>query len=255
MKDAWSLVLHKPRSIAARRELLEQWNREQDPRARLLGLALNGFLDVFGGLDVGGDGGEMLESAARLIYDKGKELAGPIASLVDAFDFQLGLVGGVLLPAKSFERIGKQLVALAPLVGLALDDPADSLGIATNPVLAQVLDLGFRGRGIDDDLAKSIASSDFMSEVRELDLSGGTITDVGFAALVASTKLPNLLSLDLTGNACERAGTEVDGRFYWIPPAADGYWNTAMKQQFLSSAYSPAQLVWPPIFDKYAWTD
>ncbi|MEO8550763.1 MAG: hypothetical protein ABI678_12345 [Kofleriaceae bacterium] len=249
MSDPFQTVIRCPRSVAARTALLAHWLETNDARAELLRLSLVAHLTE------PGLSGEEGNDAAYLVYKRGKELAGAIAGIVKTFDFELGLVAATVIPAIDLQADARRYFDAAPLIALGVSDPADARDVVNNPALAQIVDLDFRGRGIDDELARAIAVSDQMAEVRILDLSHGTITHAGLEALTASTKLPNLISLEVTGNPCETAVNEVEGRYFWIAPAGRTLWQKAFHDQLLSSAaWSTASLTWPPVFDTYAWT-
>ncbi|MEO8550764.1 MAG: hypothetical protein ABI678_12350 [Kofleriaceae bacterium] len=240
-----------------RQQLLSEWTRDADPRAELLDLELNGFLEVYRGVDIGGRGGDMLEQAARLLYKVGEsEFAGPIAALTNQFSFGLGLVAQVGVTAVEFAEIAHRYTCAAPLIRLGIDAPEDARTFIDRPELGQMIYLSLHGRGRDDALAASIAASPYVRELRTITIQDGQLTHRGLEALINSPNLPNLISLEVTGNPCQTEVNEVDGRYFWIGAAGNTYWKQAFHDQLLSSAaWSAAALVWPPVFDTYAWTD
>ncbi|MEP6862751.1 MAG: leucine-rich repeat domain-containing protein [Deltaproteobacteria bacterium] len=239
-------VLAHPRSVTARRSLLRAWIEQNAPQARLLELALAAH---------DGDPAAHSESA-RLVRKHGRELAGPIADEVEKFEFGMGLVAWIKTSADEFIRRGSDLTARAPLLGLLVVGERKH-DVMSLPPLGQILELAFFGPGIDDDLARAVASSPHCRELRTLRLSNGTIGSAGLAALTASGSLPNIVSIDLTGNPCAAELTQLEnGGAFFVGPAGEFYWAKARDAQFFSSdSFNPANFFWPPSFDSYAWTD
>ena len=241
----FDLVLAHPRSLAARRSLLQKWIEVNDPRAQLLERALAAR---------DGDVAAIAESP-RLVRKLGRELAGPIAAEVEGFEFGMGLVTWIKTSADQFVRRSAELLSQAPVTALLIvDEPKRDVLVL--PKLGQVIELGFYGPGVDDDLARAIAASPHCHEIRTLTLSPGEITTAGLQALANSKSLPNLISIELTGNPCAVEVTQVKDQAFFLGPAAAEYWAKARDDQFHSSdSFNPANFFWPPSFDSYAWTE
>ncbi|CAN5340527.1 hypothetical protein BH11MYX1_BH11MYX1_42870 [soil metagenome] len=241
-------VLSNPRSVQARLELLDAWERDGDPRAEVLRLQVRGYLFLDENIEFA-----LLARAARIIYRRGVELAGPVSSMVEKFRFELGLVMDVTISASKLQASWRAMQNQAPIIAVYITDPADDPTVANNPLLAQIVHLRFSGRGIDDNLAVAIASNPDSRELRNLSLRDGSITRTGFEALAASRYLPNLISIDLTGNPCQEFGTQNGDDYYWIGEAAGEFLHDAQVDQI--SAVDPTRMRWPPSLFRYAWID
>lgn len=189
----------------------------------------------------------------RLIHLHKRELGGEVAGMVDGFDFEMGMVARAGISAVRLSETSSVLFAAAPVLGLSIKDVAELRSVLADPALAQLVRLGIRGNGVDDETAFAIARGKPLRDLRILDLQAGTITDRGLQALQSSKALPNLITIVLTGNPCRSSVMMNEDRAYWIAPAGEAFLDKAQRRAVVS--YNPASVDWPPVFDEYAWTD
>ena len=249
---AFERVLAEPGSLAARHALAAEWKAAGDPRATLIEqqlaqreLALAGKMD-----DAARAGREIDELIAR----HGRAFAGPIADLVDGFQFFRGLVARVTLRGAQWQVRAAELLRLAPIQHLKLTAPLGDLdALFGMPELLRLrsLNLPSQQKAFGDRGAIALARSPHVTNLRFLDLGGDAIGQAGIEAIAASPYLAQAAFIHFTGNPADPTPwANVLDRDFGRPALAAELEHTFGKRPWL--AVPDGEL--PPSYDELAVT-
>jgi uncharacterized protein (TIGR02996 family) len=143
------------------------------------------------------------------------EWAGPLAHLVDGWEFRQGFIEQVILTPRAFLDLGERLFRLAPVRHVHLyrcnDISAEEVeALIRCPLLTRLLTLRLNSdRGIRDDSAALLAGCPSLNRLACLDLRNNWIRNEGAHRLAASPYLERLTSLRLGGNPIGREGKQA----------------------------------------------
>ncbi len=174
-----------------------------------------------------------------LLAEYEEEWLGPLAELLNAWEFRRGFVECVTAEARVFLAHAEDLFRLGPvwsvkildargrvgplafcrhLVRLtALDlsrnglDAAAAGALAASPGLRRLTTLHLAHNPLGDDGLEALASSRHLGSLRHLNLRETGVGDRGLRALAAARHLGPLFTLDLTGNRFEHGFAPLAG--------------------------------------------
>ncbi len=257
--DAFARVLAQPGSLAARVALAAAWRALGDARADLIDKQL-ALRELHARGDFASPRPKALDRDIREILARhGREYAGRVADLVQAYEFRRGLVAHVTVSGERFPEIATELFALAPIQHLNLVEPLGDLArVLATPELAKLVTLECvrMGDAFGDAGARTLARSPNVAGLRWIDLMSDGIGEPGVEALAASPHLTNALYIDFDDNPADPTpyGTELDGPsgscMAGRPPLAEQLERTYGKRPWL--AVPPD--AWPPRRDDVAVT-
>lgn len=210
--SAFDRVLEKPASLAARYELLAEWQAARHPQAGLLERQL-AYRRYQGANRRSDDARRLAAEIDRLIEERGRAWAGPIAERVTEYRYFRGLVAEVVLPGGRFLEVLPGLLPLAPIQHVILTAPWGSLEeIAASPLLARLTSLCIDGAGAacGDRGAQALAGSPHVAGLVELTLEDDDIHELGATALVASPGLARARRVSLGRNPCDPTPRVLD---------------------------------------------
>ncbi|MCX5746609.1 MAG: hypothetical protein NT062_29380, partial [Proteobacteria bacterium] len=141
-----------------------------------------------------------------IVARDGRALAGPIADLVDSFQFFRGLVARVTLRGAQWQLRAAELFALAPIQHVKLTKPLgdlDSLFAMPELLRLRSLNLPSQQQAFGDAGAIALARSPHVVNLRFVDLGGDAIGEAGVEALAASPYLEHAAYIHLIGNPCD----------------------------------------------------
>lgn len=210
--NALDRVLEKPSSLAARYELLAEWQAAGHPQAALLEHQLT-YRRYRGANRRSEDARRLAAEIDRLIEEQGRAWAGPVAERVTEYRFFRGLVAEIVLPGRRFLEVMPGLFPLAPIQHVILTAPWGSLEeIAASPLLARLTSLRIDGAGaaVGDAGALALAHSPHLAGLVSLTLEDDDIHEAGAAALVASPGLARVRYLSLGRNPCDPTPRVID---------------------------------------------
>jgi hypothetical protein len=203
----------------------------------------------------------VLREIKELIAKHGREWAGRVAELATGFDYEFGLVSGIVITGEAFIRHNEELVAAAPILHMAVRAPVDLAALAATPALRQVSSLAVEpGPWISDEAVVRFAASPYVRRLRAVDFINGQVTEAGLRALATSPNLHDVVYIELTGNPCEETGPRgvhgqvIMDRYYHVGDAGRPYLAEAYDKAM--STYSVMTIDnWPPDSMRLAYVE
>jgi hypothetical protein len=247
MMSAFKEVLEYPHSVSARKALIAELRASGDPRADFIEDHLRKDLHE---LPVARTS-EILRRLRRDLKQSGHQWAGRIADLTSDYQYELGLVAGVVITGATWLQHAAEIVRTAPILHLSLYGEVDLAAAAQMPQMAQMRTLAVSGgEHLNDDAAEAFARSPYILGLRVIDFAGGQMTARGLAALARSVAWDQLVSIDVTGNpgATEPNNerlplTVIEERSYLLGGAAMPW---LQKAQAAAMAGYSGRMDWPP---------
>jgi uncharacterized protein (TIGR02996 family) len=184
--------------------LMEQGDEERAARGELIQVQVQ-LANRAEGL---GDPADWVDAASvprlkareqALLAQHGKEWAGPVAGLVDAYQFRKGFVESVTLQAGRWLWGGDTLFTLTPLRRVRLTDGINKR-VADSPLLARLEGLDFSRTQMSDAGLNVLLASPHLGRLAWLDLSYCYLTNRGAQALADWPGLARLTHLNLGYN-------------------------------------------------------
>lgn len=205
-ETAWRRVLDEPGSLAARQALAAAYRAEgQEQRALLIEnqIAVRAAElkdDWTGPLVV-----KQREEVKEILAKHGREFAGPVAKLVDTYEFHRGLVARIDLVGERFLTSASALFQAAPIQHVKLKPPYGDL-----PAIFALFEFSkLSSLLIEHDArypfgdAEAIALANAPNNLRYLSLWQCDVGRKGVEALAASPYFKDTVFISLTGNPCD----------------------------------------------------
>ena len=127
--------------------------------------------------------------------------AGPLASLVDDFEFHRGFIALITLSASDFLERAQQLFTLAPIQHLNLSAVSDVFpALFTSVHLQPIRSLSLDRCGLGNQEIQALAASPHLAQLQWLSLGKNNIDLDGADALAASPHLKQLTYIRFFGN-------------------------------------------------------
>lgn len=262
MTDAFSNVLVHPTSVAARRALAVAWRAAGDPRVELLERELMIFDDRRGAVDIRpADYDRMTSEIEDIKARDGAAWAGRIHELAASYYYELGLIEAITIPGDRFVEHASEILALAPLLEVALVPPIDVEAVCRIPELARLHGLWISGKQqLGDREAIMLASCPYL---RNLEMAnwGGNIGDAGCAAIARSPYLRDIKYVDLSTNPCTESLTSIGGwlsplkfEMSWclVGPAGQYLVDEAIQRSYNTENQT---IFFPPSLTEFCWTE
>jgi hypothetical protein len=251
--NAFENVIANPSSVEARRQLANYWMAIGHPQGQLLsravgekaGLPLDRVWDV-------------RDEIRELVEEHGREWAGFLVDCTEAFYYELGMIGNVVLTGEQFVKYGARICASFPILHLGLREPLCLEQVFAMPQLKHISTLFLAGDSGDREAAL-MAACPYLANLRIGGL-GSRITATGMQALATAPSLTSVISLNVTNNPGAHSSVrghlftkQINDSVYLLGPAAIPLYNDALDQA--AKGYNCETPDWPPSYVDVAWTE